>query len=79
MDTVEAKATSAQSVYDSLNASSRQHGQIVHPDITTNYNRMEGAIRSAQRDADAGDFEGAKEQLGIAQAFAARVMKAGGQ
>jgi hypothetical protein len=40
---------------------------------------MEAAISSAQRDAESGNFEGAKEQLDIAQAFATRVMKAGGR
>jgi len=79
MDTVSAKESSAQSVYDSLTASSSRLGQVVHPDITSNYNRMEAAIRSAQRDADAGNFDGAREQLDIAQAFATRVMKAGGR
>lgn len=79
MDTVHAKEAAAQSAYESLSASSRQLGQIVHPDITANYNRMEGAIRSALRDADSGNFDGAKEQLDIAQTYAARVMKAGGR
>jgi hypothetical protein len=79
MDTVQAKEAAAQSVYESLTASSRRQGQIVHPDITANYNRMEAAISSAQRDAESGNFEGAKEQLDIAQAFATRVMKAGGR
>jgi predicted negative regulator of RcsB-dependent stress response/predicted Ser/Thr protein kinase len=79
MDTVQAKEAAAQSVYESLNASSRRLGQIVHPDITANYTRMEAAIRSAHLDADSGNFDGAKEQLDIAQAFAARVMKAGGR
>jgi tRNA A-37 threonylcarbamoyl transferase component Bud32 len=79
MDAVSAKEATAQSVYDSLVASSSRLGQIVHPDITSNYNRMEAAVRSAQRDTDTGNFEGAREQLDIAQTFAARVMKAGGR
>jgi predicted Ser/Thr protein kinase len=79
MDTVQAQEAAAQSVYESLTASSKRLGQIVHPDITANYNRMEAAIHSALRDADSGNFDGAKEQLDIAQAFATRVMKAGGR
>jgi predicted Ser/Thr protein kinase/predicted negative regulator of RcsB-dependent stress response len=79
MDTAQSKAVAAQSVYESLVASSAKLGQVVHPDITTNYNNMQSALRAAQQDADAGNFEGAKEQLGRAQAFAARVLKAGGR
>ena len=79
IEAVQAKESTAQSVYDSLVASSSRLGQIVHPDITSNYNHMEAAIRSAQRDADSGNYAGAREQLDIAQAFADRVMKAGGR
>jgi predicted Ser/Thr protein kinase len=79
MDTVLAKEAAAESIYQSLSASSRQLGQVVNPEITANYNRMEAAIRSARRDADSGNFDGANEHLDIAQAFATRVMKAGGR
>ena len=47
MDTIQAKEAAAQSIYESLTASSRRQGQIVHPDITANYNRMQAAISSA--------------------------------
>lgn len=79
MDTVDAKAASARTIYDSLVASSKQLGQSVHPDIATNYNRMEIAITSAHREADSGNFDAAKEHLEIAEALANRVMKAGGR
>jgi predicted Ser/Thr protein kinase len=79
LDTVQSKEIAAQSVYESLAASSAKLGQVVHPDITANYNNMQSAFRSAQQDAATGNFEGAKEHLDRAQTFATRVMKAGGR
>ena len=78
MDSVAAKSAAAETAYNSLSQGAQKLGQIVHPDITSNYLRMKRAIDSARREVDSGDFDAAKENLDIAEAFANRVMKAGG-
>ena len=54
-------------------------GQLVHPDITTNYTRMKLALDAAQKELEDGDLTAVRESVGIADACASRVLKSGGR
>jgi serine/threonine protein kinase len=76
---VTAKAQTADEVMNQLRATSAALGQIVHPDIANAYNRMKLALGAATRDFDSGLLGDTRENLDIADAWANRVLKAGGQ
>jgi serine/threonine protein kinase len=62
-----------------LRQSSRKLGAAVHPEIEARYARMRLALEAAERDAAAGDFPSANENLAIAKALADKVLKDGGR
>ena len=77
MQSVQAQAASAESIYQSLVESSRNLHQVVNPAITSNYMSMRLALESAERQAEARNFDAATADLERASAFANRVIKAG--
>jgi hypothetical protein len=79
LDSVYAKATAATTTIEELRRTSAQLGHTVHPDIEGWYARMNYAIEAAKRALDKGDPDLANENLGIAEATAERVLKAGGK
>jgi tRNA A-37 threonylcarbamoyl transferase component Bud32 len=76
---VTAKSQTADEVLEQLRASSQKLNQMVHPDITRAYNRMKLELAAGQRDFENGSFDSAREHLDIADALAAKVLKAGGR
>jgi serine/threonine protein kinase len=76
---ITAKAQTADEVMTQLRATSAALGQIVHPDTANAYNRMKLALAAATRDFDTGLLGDARENLDIADAWANRVLKAGGR
>jgi hypothetical protein len=76
---VEGGARIADETMDQLKESAKRLGQSVNPEIAAKYTNMKLAIDRARAQADAGDFSAADESLGIADAYAKRVMKEGGR
>lgn len=76
---VTAKAKSAEEMYYDLRQNAQRLGYSLNPDTTEAYNGMQGAMEEARRDLDLGQLDAAREQLDIVEAFAKRVLKAGGR
>lgn len=79
MGDVTAKAASADDMYVWLRQTAQSQGQTLASDVTAAYSRMKMAVEDAQRDLDAGQFDSAREELQKADAYANRILKAGGR
>jgi eukaryotic-like serine/threonine-protein kinase len=79
MDSVVTKAGLADQTIEELRKNAQGLGYVVHPDIERQYASMRIALDAAKKALDKGDLPGAKENLGIANARADRVLKAGGR
>ena len=53
--------------------------QSAHPDIKSNYVRMKRALDTANQALEGGDLAAVKENIGIANECARRVLKEGGR
>jgi hypothetical protein len=79
LDSVLAKAAAADQTIQDLRKNAQAQGYVVHPDIEQHYRAMQLALEAAQKALAEGDIQAAKDSLGIANARADRVLKAGGR
>lgn len=79
LDAAIVKSKVADETMKSIEQGTEALAQAVHPDIRSNYQRMQHALESAQQALDRGDLAAARENLGVANECARRVMKAGGR
>lgn len=79
MITVMGKSKVAEETMKDLRENARKQGQVLHPNIESQYSSMKLALDAAQKALDEGDIDGAKDSLGIASARADRVLKEGGR
>jgi serine/threonine protein kinase len=75
---IRAVAQTADRMMEQMNASAAKLNQAVHPDIVKAHFQMQSAMEEAQREMESGNFDGAREKLERAEAWARRVIKAGG-
>lgn len=76
---VAAKVRIAEETFEQIRADSARLGQTPHPDISTANTRMKIALEVAKKELQADNVTAAEENLGIADASANRVLKAGGR
>lgn len=79
LDSAIAKGKLADDIMQSIEDDTRRQGQVVHPDIAANYERMNRALESARKALDSGDLPGARQNIAIAGECARRVLKEGGR
>lgn len=75
---VKAKCEAAEDTFSSLKRDSASLGHAPHPDIAAAFHRMRAALQTAGRELDSGEIENARESLDLAEASAAKVLRAGG-